>query len=51
MPAPDRDPQGRRVVGHGVLAALHVPRRGARGSGAVGRVPQDGADAPGPRAS
>lgn len=51
MPTPDRDPEGRGLLGHGVLATIHVPRRGERGSRAVGHVPQDGADAPGPRVS
>lgn len=51
MPASDRDLEGRRFVGHGVVAALHVPRRGARGSRTVGRVPEDCTDAPGPGAS
>lgn len=49
MPASDRDPEGRRLVGHGVVAALHVPRRGARRSGTARRVPKDGADASGSR--
>lgn len=49
MPASDRDTEGRRLVGHGVIASLHVPRRGARRSGTAGRVPQDGADASGSR--
>ena len=47
MPASDRDPEGRCLVGYGVVAALHVPRRGARGTGAAGRFSQDGADASG----
>lgn len=49
MPASDRDPEGRRLVGHGVVAALHVPRRGARRSGTARRVPKNGADASGSR--
>lgn len=47
MPASDRDPEGRCLVRYGVVAALHVPRRSSRGTGAAVRFPQDGADASG----
>ena len=49
MPAPDRHTERRAELGHGVLAALHVPRRGARRPGPAPGLPQDGADAPGAR--
>lgn len=48
MPPSDRDPEGCSLVGHGILAAFHVSRGGARGSGAATRLPEDGPDASGP---
>lgn len=48
MPSSDRDPEGCGLVGHGVPAAFHVSRGGARGSGAATGLPEDGPDAPGP---
>jgi hypothetical protein len=48
MPASNSHIEGRGKLGHGVLAALHVPRRGSRWPGTAGRLPEDGPDAAGP---
>lgn len=49
MSASNSDPQGRRLVGHGVAVAVHVSRRGARWPGAIGCLPQNRSDAPSSR--
>jgi len=45
MSSPNCNPEGCSIVGHGVLAAFHVSRGGACGSGAATRFPEDGSDA------
>lgn len=45
MSSSNCNPEGRSIVGHGILAAFHVSRGGARGSGAATCFSEDGTDA------
>lgn len=45
MSPPNCNPEGCGIIGHGILAAFYVSRRGARRTRAATCLPEDGSNA------